>query len=397
METIRAKFTVVTPMYLGEQTDGAKEAKPQCAGGVRGPSFKGALRAAWRALNWGRLRDTLPDDSQALHALHREEGALFGSATKQDHGGQALFLLRVINDNIKTAKELHDWAGDEINYLLGQGLYDHKAGLLRDHITAGSLFTIELALKPAMAPAQKQQLLDALLWLGLTGNLGSRARKGFGSIALKELNHGNTPVTLPDSPESYKRILHGFLQTSRSQTIPPLTAVSRHTRIQISASNNHAVRLLKQHAREMALYRSYGRLNHQGERVVLGKPAELNFKPDHDWAYNVANRKPVKGVPQRAIFGLPHPYFLSSKQKVSIDSSTTRRSSPLFAHVHQFPDGTHALLHMIFKSMFLPPEASITVKGSGASLSVANVDSQIDWGVLERFLDRFKPCEVIHG
>ncbi len=98
MEIIEATYRIVTPMFIGEANKNPDDQAnknpddhlvPDTSDSVRPPSFRGALRFWWRALNWGRFRNNAQSDADALKALHREEVRLFGSATKTKNGKKA--------------------------------------------------------------------------------------------------------------------------------------------------------------------------------------------------------------------------------------------------------------------------------------------------------------------
>jgi len=395
METISAGFVVVTPMFLGESNAGTGN-MPRCAEYIRGASVRGALRAAFRALNWSRLRNGHGSDKAALQALHREEAELFGAAAGSNNAGQSRFLLRVINDRVCPENELPGKSAP-IEYLLGMGLYSYKDGMLRDHIPAGTRFKLEFALKPGMTDQQKQQLTDSIRLFGLLGGLGSRSRKGFGSVSMENCS-GPLPCPVPGTAEEYKRALQDLIGLDLSGDLPPLTAFSRHTNIQISARGRDAMKLLEKHGDELGMYRGFGRSVRGGEHQTFSKPSEANFRDDHDWAYRVADGKKDKALPRRAIFGLPHPYHLGGGADIAVDASTGRRASPLAAHIHRLPDGEYLLVHTLYKSLFLPQPATVKVqqRRGGNSFSIRDVNEQLDWGVIDRFLERFADREKIH-
>lgn len=409
MELIRARFRVITPMFLGENTDVSQNGRVKCADGIRGASVKGALRAIWRALNWSRLRTSNDSDATALRALHLEESRLFGKAAKtvngQVEGGQSAFLLRVVNDDVRVidqdAERQKGFQGSkvpEIQYLLGMGLFSYKEGLLRGYIDAGSEFTLELALKPSMTDAMKKQLLDALQFFGLAGNLGSRARKGFGSVSLLSLHQNGQAFALPATAQEYTAALKRLMGSDLTTTLPPLTAFSQHTSVQLSSTSHKAINLLKEHGHEMGMERSFGSNAKGTGHKTFDLPAEQNFTDDHDLAYAISQDQRPGKLPERAVFGLPHPYRLSTGAKVGFDSSTERRASRLFAHIQQLPSGECLLIHMVFKSVFLPKGATVNVKkGRTLAYSVNDVDNHIDWSVLDNFLNRFTSKERIHG
>ena len=395
MDIIKAEFVVTTPMFLGAASAGANK-QPECADGIRGASVKGALRATYRALNWSRIRNSATDDTQALHQLHAEEAAIFGSAVKDKKGGQAQFLLRV--QNMEAAQQKQQAITDSaLHYLLGMGLYEAKnKSIARDHIPAETTFKLELALKPSLSKAQKQQLQETLLFWGLTGGLGSRARKGFGSVSITSLERLGKKIDLPTTVQEYKAKLQSLVGTDLVDGLAPLTAFSNQTRMQISGIDKDVFRLLKSHGRQMALYRGYGRNGR-----VLGEAAEQNFRGDHNWAYALNQRQAdTNYLPARAVFGLPHSYFLSGASfNLSVEAATGRRASPLFAHLHRLPDGQHLLLHTLYRGQFLPDQVAVNVDSRAQSYTLNNLDNRVDWSVLDTFLQRFNPTteDVIYG
>src|SRR5690606_16916862 len=149
--------------------------------------------------------------------------------------------------------------GAEIEYLLGMGLYHFRNGMARDHVSSGTEFSLELAIKPQVTSAQKEQLLDTLKLFGLLGNLCSRARKGFGSVSLLSLKDGDAELLLPANAEEYKAEIKRLLGHSLVADLPPFTAFSQHSRIQISAVEKDPLSLLKKHGSELGRYRGFGR------------------------------------------------------------------------------------------------------------------------------------------
>lgn len=402
IEIIEAQFRIVTPLFLGEASD-------QAARHIRPPALKGALRFWWRALNWARVRGAASSEGAALQALHREEAALFGHAAGSDKAhGQALFLVRVLSDaRAEPADAALFKESAPLQYLLGQGGYSYKSGLQNKYgecFKSGKHFTLQLALKPGITSEQKNQLIDAVKCLGWLGNLGSRARKGFGSLSLSKLVIAKQNYPLPSTLADYKHELSQLLAPCQSlDEVPPFSAFSQHARLQLAATGPDAMALLERHGREMGRYRSFG-----SSSSTFPEKAEQNFKPDHDWAYRVAENRTKsedkQGLPARAVFGLPHPYFLSGANinvSIDVEGGKGRRASPLLAHLHHFPSGEHVLVHVLLRADFLPDNSQVTVNatkgGARFDLSGQQVNQQIDWTVLENFLARFEGREVIHG
>lgn len=380
---IEADFRIVTPMFIGDAKQEAHDVRP--------PSLKGALRFWWRALNWGRMLATVSGDTdKALIALHNREAKLFGLAAGDKTGGQGVFLL-----TLKQAVKAEDQGFPSMSgaqlYLLGQGLGSFKEG---NHTTRSALisgtFSASLIFRPDTKAEDQQSVAEALFAFGLLGGLGSRARHGMGSVSLTGWQGGEFSV--PQTTADYGKAIKGLL-THLPETLPPFTAFSRQSRIDISVENDDPLTLLTTVGSELQMYRSFGK-----DGRVAGKQAERNFTSDHDLVQSATNGERISSAPVRSIFGLPHNYFFSStKGKADVnyapDGTDARRASPLLLHIQRLPDGKCLAVHTMLPATFLPDGAQIRVK------SKANVKVPFtpDWQVLHTFLNRFKTKETLHG
>lgn len=388
-QVIRATYRIVTPMFIGDAE--------QKASGISPASVKGALRFWWRALRWGQIRSTVQSDTAALQRLHQEEGQLFG--TSADNGNAAQFTLQVISDNKPAVLTHPPQVG--IQYLLGQGLYHFSNGYLRPALAADTTIRIVLSRNPksekqnqADYDALGEQLVQALLALGLLGGLGSRARKGFGSLSIESLTHGKDVVAIPQNVDELKRIISGWISPVG---VPPFTAFSKQTRIDVAAQGTKPLDVLNKVGEEQQLYRSYGRADHTGEHKVAGKIAEQNFKRDHDLVVNIITAKRTTTIPARSVFGLPHNYFFSSNNRKADFAPTaenrTRRTSPLFIHVHQLPNKQAVVIQSLFPAEFLPDRTELEFKMGNRPNDKAQVlfneQAMINWQVIHTYMDRF--------
>ncbi|MGI2029381.1 type III-B CRISPR module RAMP protein Cmr1 [Endozoicomonas acroporae] len=371
-----ARYQISTPMFLGDASS------DECAEKIRPSSLKGALRFWWRALNWGRVYSSCGKNTDtALQQLHREEGVLFGLAAKTNGkekvGGQSAFRLRIRDDQSKTGKE----PVRGIPYLLGQGLTGKNKE--SHYLESGSDFTVCCYPSPQMSSEQSEQLEQALLCLGMLGGLGARSRKGLGSLSIQELSGGR--LAAPENRGEYIEVIQNLLKSvcvDLAVNEPPYSALSALSRIDISSFQKSPAELLTEYNNTLHEYRTW-----QTE-----KP---NFKDDHDWAYNVANGKPINTLPQRTVFGLPHNYFLSkARQKVDVNASTGRRATPLIAHVHLFKDGNTLLVQALLRSTFLHRESAVNISSKRNRKALPG---EVDWCVIERFMNQFGQRETIHG
>lgn len=379
---IRATYRIVTPMFIGDAE--------QKASGISPASVKGALRFWWRALRWGQIRAEVQSDTVALQRLHTEEAGLFG--TSADNGKAAQFTLRVTSDAKSAAPPIPQ---PGIQYLLGQGLYHFGNGYLRPALAADSFLSIELFVNPkpdkqaqTNYDAQKAQLTQALLALGLLGGLGSRARKGFGSLAIESLTNGRETVT---TPKNIAELIDMIGTWKHTTGLPPFTAFSSQTRIDVTAQGTKPLDVLNEVGKEQQLYRSYGKNGKVGKQ-----DAERNFKADHDLVAKIIDdKKTPSDIPDRSVFGLPHNYFFSSvipSKKADFAPASkdrTRRASPLFIHTHQFPDKKVAVIQTLLPATFLPQGDELEFK-VGRSVKVRfNEQTMIDWQVIHTYMDRF--------
>ena len=169
LKKIEATFKIVTPMFMAGSDQ--KQAE------FRIPSLLGALRFWYRA--------TAPADLlNNISKLREAEAKLFGSTDT----GQASFLVRDNSSQITTADANNArWANNKhgICYL-GYGTMNFRGQVQRNYIKEGSTINIKFIFRP-LKDSDIQGLRRALEALSLFGGLGSRSRRGFGSVTLLTL------------------------------------------------------------------------------------------------------------------------------------------------------------------------------------------------------------------
>lgn len=167
--TLQATYRIITPMFLGG-------ADPNNCAELRAPSINGALRFWWRAID--------PDYRDREH-----EARIFGGAGKGE--GQAMFLLRVT----RSREEKNDWPPKNYGGFDAPGSKNGMRYLSfplkmgdneRKYIKPGTSFTLQLTFKTLPAIEHYRRIVAALWLLGHLGGLGSRSRRGFGTLALQE-------------------------------------------------------------------------------------------------------------------------------------------------------------------------------------------------------------------
>lgn len=366
---VTATFRIVTPMFLGGTDKQAEEIRPA--------SVKGMLRFWWRALNWSRYRNqTGATDTTALKELHDEEARLFGSAASDVRSGQGVFLLSVQSNEIKLGRpDIIKFS--PLHYMAGQGVVFQKdSSKDRNALLSGS-FSVRLRFRDSSNNDQRASIVEALQLFGLVGGMGSRVRRGFGSIALISVQ-GVSESALPQTIGDYQKYI-GSLLGDKNETASPFTAFTSNGSSAFTQVVNNPIKVIELIGNEMGLYRGYG-----NNGKTFGRNAERNFKSDHDEMLVAAQGKAVTTAPKRLIFGIPHNYFFSSIKKSAQIQKTSgkleRRASPLMVHVHPIGNQYIGVL-LLMRSAFLPDGEKILIGRSEVQMSE-------DWKVVERFMQR---------
>lgn len=411
MSLVVARFQIVTPMFLG----GAN----QYAETIRPPSVKGALRFWWRALNWGKFRGSHADDVTALTALHAKEAALFGASAEQ--GGQGCFLLAVENHDLQFGKPSCAPFSSR-SYLLGQGLYGEIGrdnagrrvnGVTRTAILSGE-FSVRLRFRAGTSPDDRQSILQTLRIFGLLGGIGSRSRRGWGSIALLDLDgvQDNESFSPPSTIKEYAALLG---EVKPQGEFPPITAISSKIQRLPGVTGDTSMAVVDKIGESLCVFRAFGRKdNRTGEYMSCGRIIETQrFKTsDHDPLRRVANGEQVFQAPRRLIFGMPHNYFFTSfnpNRKVDIQTTVPplnsrrpgreRRASPLFIHVH--PVGNKFCgFQMVLPAPILPHGERLKMtrpRQNEVPEFSCEVDFQPDWNIFKDYFEFVKVEGKRHG
>lgn len=298
-ETLEATYRVVTPMFLG----GADQTPVD---GLRPPSFKGALRFWWRALNWHRFRAATSCDESALIVLHDEEARLFGlAAGSGQDSGQGVFLLRITRQP-RNAVESNWPQNNTGSGYLGYGLMETRETPHRQGIREGGDFDVQLRFKPRTNPADQETIREAMQALSLFGGLGSRARRGFGSLTLLRLNDQD----MMQDVSGFERAVRDQLESAQTvEDFPPYTAFSARADFKLLATGQDARQV---HGQAGLLYKQ-----HRGQASALRGADKIPFG------------LPLQGIDQ-----------------------DSRRASPLIFHVQALRDGQFAAAVLYLPAAF---------------------------------------------
>ena len=363
MKTIEAVFKIVTPLFMSGADQDLAELRP--------PSIKGIIRFWWRALAYSRFNGD-------LHLLAEREAELFGSTDRV-----ASIMIRVSTHPKSTVTQKntvhHDFRSVAGARYLGYGLMDAFDGvntqagkLQRPCINQNQQFTVTFMSKNDMP----EEFINAVKLTGLLGGLGSRSRKGYGSLTLLKLSNELDWVT-PNSKKTYKFALDNLLNGISTITEEPsFSAFSQLTRIDYLLQSNDPIQLLNLFGLQMQRYRSWG---HHGN--VNGENSEQNFESDHHWYKHLDNYREDDFHPRRIIFGLPHNYSRYEIDNVS-GAEYDRRASPLLIHIHEYAPKSYCLISVVLRAEFLPDSEKIQA-------GTNQVTQDIEWEIIDQFLDGY--------
>ena len=211
--------------------------------------------------------------------------------------------------------------------------------------------------------------------------MGSKSRKGYGSLAIRSLAvDGAARWTPPRSIGDLRDALIALRKNHRRRGLPEFTAFSAKTRqLLVACDSPEPMALLDRVGREIVRYRSFGRSG----KILDKQASETNFQDDHDLMKRPPNRRAKH--PRRIAFGLPHNYGREKTAQIGPgDRDLDRRASPLFIHVHECAAGPVAVLSFL-PARFLPGKApEISVGGK----SVRQAPEEELYRPVHEFLDR---------
>lgn len=396
-------FELITPAFAG----GAREEKRNTPGGkftvrptdgIRPPSLKGILRFWWRAMH-PELRG---------EDLFKREAELFGAAGE----AQGLCLVPKHQWCLRNHKKAGEVIKDALWIYFAYGPVAWEKEYQRQEIDSqtsrrrkGAVLRLTDELCPSTqatflvrlpAAAQKKEELikefQKTLWLvSAFGTLGSRARRGWGSLRLEldphwpsELPdpHGGTDCN--DTCEKLKEGLQFILGERSNIKLPPITteplhtAFSPRTRIAIGPKADNATKALEKAYEEY--YKFHRALGAPGPHH--GNNVGADFERRNRWLTTLP--QPTDETPYGSAFGLPHNAVFSGNPRPKVEVGvgedlSGRRASPVFFKVLSCKGGFVPLV-LWLPSLFLPCHLKPYVRSNRGSSEVKYAgDEAITW------------------
>lgn len=305
---LKLDFEVLTPLFLGGADQSAE---------LRAPSIKGLLRFWYRAVDPGFMD---------------EEQRIFGGTT--GGAGQSPFLMRIESGPPKlarwqdfgVAKFSQGTGRDTRNGLIYLGFpFQMRGNEERTAIAPGHGFSVRCLLPRTGAdntdsPLQLRRRLAAAWWLlGHLGGAGSRSRRGFGSLALRDWRAakgewpelGELPLlSHAKSPQEGRAGLDKGLNTLRTWfgAWPEDKHTTRHPHL----GGAFRFRLLDTAYPQAQWNKALADMGAAMQDFRLCRAPDYQMVKDHLLAVAREGGRPLQTAPPRASFGLPLAFRYSS-------------------------------------------------------------------------------------
>lgn len=352
MEKLTVTLKTVTPLFLGG-------AEPNERAELRAPSIKGAMRFWYRAID----ADYVKNEPKIFGSTDEGQGGFFLRTGKdikepQEWNPTHYDKLTIKHPNYDANKGHNEktWQLNGIKYLsYSLKLGDKKPKFIPTDKDIKLLFT----LRPNAHPDCKKALLSSLWLLGHIGGLGSRSRRGFGTVALQSWEwEDKSTIELPiahsaDSPEKwleqFQKGLNMIKDWFKGERVVDHTVFGSNTKFYLLNGFPIETRGGKPFEPwEMAL-------NEAGLRMQTFRQ---RYKPDYDNVRNHLIAKAgnggvfLKEAPQRTAFGLPLTFQYS---KLPTNSNKTifqghpyeRNASPLHIRIVKIGDVCNPLFILL--------------------------------------------------
>jgi len=234
---------------------------------------------------------------------------------------------------------------------------------------------------------QKEELRRALILLHLFGGIGSRSRRGWGSVRV-EIDEP-TSIGKPSSVEEFDEQLLslweevGFEATSQRPRFSAFGPGSRVFRTPaVDGGYGAVLQEFYDRFRVTRLWREF-------RDIDQSKIAQQ----DHDLEWEDMTKRRVSGLPKRLAFGMPYsPRFRKARQAITYAQESQlggggggvagRRASPLFLKVHRLANGQHFGTALLLNGTFLgTPGEKI-----GAAVEVGLQDPPDSYEAIHEFL-----------
>ena len=377
--TFRAEITfeITTPAYAGGSDVMESD-------GLRPPTLKALLRFWWRTMH----ADIQPQD------LYAREAAIFGSTNT----GQGIRIIPV-NSRVLRTEKITPYRPNQLSplFYMAYGAQD-RDNQPRPRIVCGQSVTYKIVSGRHCTQEQWSEVTSAIWLLGTFGGVGSRSRRGFGSLSLisvlddTDAESGEKDTLLAAGCQSRadvcQRISASLSSVVSTAARPDFSAFSKLTRVVVGKpARTWESALIDAGSVYYELRRALGTTYNHGPRNA---PVGMDFRRICYYG-RIPPNNAINKATLGSAFGLPHNYQFSSPPggrgygrrwspsiQVEIDDKEARRASPVFFHVAKIATGEYVPIVLWLRSRFLPEDEDVNLHfKDGKPHSVSPVDDSI--------------------
>jgi len=379
MNEVSLEVEAVTPIFIA----GADQRNIENEG-LRAPSLKGLMRWWFRAIMGGVL---FSSGSLDINEIKREEEKIWGSTNTQSN---VLIKVSTIDTRIENL-QIRGYRG--LAYL--------SYGVSGRRYMKGK-FKVNIYFKPTLHEEDKKKVI-ATLWMLLNlGNVGSRNRKGFGSLRVtNDTKIYNISFKNPSDVNELIKYLKLNIEECLnifgwdgskilSKTLPSFAIIAPNfwkmkLLDDIYPSDIDAINSIGEKIRQYREDRNNPNARHT--RTIKGKLISYWVTRDYDAIKSIYTQS-APSTPQGSIFGLPHQFQFQSIDKKAVVRGLKhhRRASPLYIKIYKLDDNKFVIGLQLFKSVFLPEDKLLI-----SDLRNPNVKAEVNLpscSYLEYFLDK---------
>lgn len=365
------ELEVLTPLFMGGSES---RLRPE----LRSPSLRGALRSWYRALAVG----TVIVSPGNRDAVNKEETRVFGSTESGSPVSVRLTpLAEPVIETFKKQRAIRTPDGGYLptgrDYLFWSMASTGRPGTPRfqpdrEFIAPGSRYHLTLTSRFGTEALQRAAL--SLWLLGNLGGLGSRARRGAGSVEIRLKSGESTLPGLPYQGSESISELRDKLSAGLAACLEVMGGSGAQWKhfapdlpgFNVLAPDTAAITIVSSTrdgwgTYEAALDGIGRRFRDFRSHLTPGGIGENDHDAVLDWFNrNGANPPDIK----RAVFGLPIPFRYSDGGASDVILSTLgdRRGSPLHMRVTRLSTGRYVGVLTLFKADFLKEGAELTLQ-----------------------------------
>jgi len=368
VESVYFELETVTPLFMY----GADQSHPE----IRAASIKGVMRWWWRAVA-GNIYE--------LDEMRYKESEIFGGTIKRKGKIEKVkspILLDAGNITDKKtnvcARSKKPYFNDQIDYLLFSAIRCQRNENTKEFIDPGGSFRLNISIRPfenGLSMEELKKQVFASLWLmTYLGGLGSRSRRGAGSL---RVSHTNKNSGIPfESDFKDKKELVRFLSEG-------LGIICEHEKnhnnihSMINSSNTH-IFLGNECSDWKDAMSELGKwyVGQRKGRKFAGGFRTRKDVSDYNLSRDIKNRSIGRGPyhENRVYLGLPINYFFPPKFNATLNAKDyDRRASPLLFGVYKLSETCYIPRIVIFDTLFLPDfDGTVKIKSNNTKILVRN-------------------------